>query len=85
MEISTIEISDDGSHAWVSGVLENPDGSGDDYWLVLVALDSNNLVVGARRFTLSIPADANSVAFHLQIFSLGESIADIQAFVEPAP
>jgi LysM repeat protein len=80
--VNTIEQGSTGN-AWVSGTIEDPDGSGDSYWLMVTGFDDAGKIVGARRFTITIPTDANLVNFHVELYSMAGSITHVEALAEP--
>jgi hypothetical protein len=80
--INQIETGSDGN-AWVNGTIEDPDGSGDSFWLMVAGFDDAGKIVGARRFSVSIPADANQVEFRVELYSLAGPISHVEALAEP--
>jgi LysM repeat protein len=80
--VNTIEQGSDGN-AWVSGTIEDPDGSGDSYWLMVAGFDDAGKIVGARRFTVTMPTDANLVDFNVELYSMAGTITRVEALAEP--
>jgi len=80
--VNMIEQGPDGN-ARVSGTVEDPDGSGDSYWLMVAGFDDARKIVGARRFTITIPANANLVDFDVELYSMAGAITYVEALAEP--
>jgi LysM repeat protein len=72
-----------GGSAWVNGIIEDPDGSGDSYWLMVAGFDDAGKITGARRLTITIPADANQVTFRVELYSMAGAIIHAEALAEP--
>ncbi|MBT3240876.1 MAG: LysM peptidoglycan-binding domain-containing protein [Chloroflexi bacterium] len=84
----TINISEDAISANVLGqfALTDPTQASSESWILAVAYDKNNNVVGIRRWESETGlAVGEAQAFSLYIYSLGPPIADIELFLESRP
>ena len=81
--IKVTQIGGNGAYATASGEVVLPQGSvPGSVWLLAVAYDAGDNVVGVRKLDLGAPTDTS---FEIVVYSLGPTITRVELLVEARP